>query len=148
MVVKMEEDANFLKRFYEDFTRLHREYNEAVAAGEHDKAIKLGEKIITMLIDILKEKIAANLASPITLKIIDDILKYYERNLSYIQGIKEAAEKIPLLYSYQAKERALETLARDVQELFSLVLGALIILSETSYMFKKKEEEESLRGYV
>ncbi|RLE79732.1 MAG: hypothetical protein DRJ36_03000, partial [Thermoprotei archaeon] len=94
------------------------------------------------------EKIAANLASPITLKIIDDILKYYERNLSYIQGIKEAAEKIPLLYSYQAKERALETLARDVQELFSLVLGALIILSETSYMFKKKEEEESLRGYV
>ncbi|MCD6368627.1 MAG: hypothetical protein J7L38_02380 [Thermoproteales archaeon] len=143
----MSEEALFLKRFYDNFTKMHRDFNDAVIEGNHDEAIKMGEEMIRMLLNILKEKIVSKLTNPITLQIVDDIIKYYERELSYVKGIKEASSSIPLLYSYQAKERALETLARDVEELFSLVLGALLILSEAAYILQKKEEE-NLRGYI
>jgi len=133
-------EDRFLKEFYGEFLELNREYNEAVAKGKYDEAIDLGIKAMNLLLDVVRKRILESLTSQTAIEIVSDIINYYEKGLAYVEGLREASRKVPLLYAYEAKERALETLARDIRELFSFALGALVMLAEISNLARLSNE--------
>jgi len=127
----------FLKEFYSEFMELNTQYNNAVTKGRFDEAIDIGLKTMDLLLDVAKKRVLEALSSRTAIEIVSDIINYYEKDLAYVKGLKEASRKIPVLYAYNAKEKALETLARDIRELFSFVLGALVVLTEIAGLINK-----------
>jgi len=127
----------FLKEFYNEFMELNREYNNAVTKGKYDEAINIGLKTMNLLLDVARKRVLEALSSRTATEIVSDIINYYEKDLAYVKGLKEACRKIPVLYAYNAREKALETLARDIRELFSFVLGALVVLTEVAKLIER-----------
>ncbi len=124
----MSED--FLSNFNEKIKKMYVSYNEAVNNGNYDEALKIGKEIMDSLLKVAKEYILSNLNCPNIRRLVEDIVNYHEKNLGYIEGTEETLTNMPILYTYDAMERALRTLALSIQELFSFVLGALVVLAD------------------
>ena len=136
-------DNKSLEDLYKEFIELQEKYNKAVKSGAYDNAIDIGERLLERLLSTLKKDIRPILKSQIAMKIVDNVANYHEKNLAYVKGIKSASSKIPFIYSFEAKERALETLSTDIQALFNFILGALVISDGILH-----RSEKELRGYI
>jgi len=132
---------DFLRNFNEKFRRMYAKYNEAVNRRDYDEAIKLGKDMLNDLLAIARKYILENLNNPTIRSLVEDILTYHEKNLGYVEGTEEAIEDIPLLFTFEAKERILSTLAPSIQELFSFILGALLVLADirSTTFYRRKE---------
>lgn len=124
----MSED--FLSNFNEKIKKMYVSYNDAVNNGNYNEALKIGKEIMNNLLKVAKEYILSNLNCPNIRRLVEDIVNYHEKNMGYIEGTEETLTNVPILYTYDAMERALRTLALSIQELFSFVLGALVVLAD------------------
>jgi len=135
------DEGAFLAEFNKEFRGMYEAYNKAVSEHKYDEAIKVGEEMLRKLLEVVKSKLLPKLSNPITREVARSIVEYHEKSLAYIEGIKEATSDVPTLYSFEAKERALEAISRNVQELFSFTLGALLVLTEVAIGSKPKGHE-------
>ena len=129
------DDVSFIEEFNSKMKKLYADYNKAINEKKYEYAIKIGKDILRDLLKIAKEQLISNLRSLEIRKIVEDIINYHEKNLGYVEGIEEAMRNVPLIYSYEIKERALATLSSSIQELFSFILGALMIITDINSNF-------------
>ena len=119
-----------IQEFNAKIRQLYANYNKAVNENKYEEAIKIGKEILKDLLFIARRKLITSISSADIRRLVEDIIDYHEKNLGYIEGVEEAVSKIPVLYSFEVKERALATLSASIQELFSFILGALVILAD------------------
>ena len=134
-------EEDFLTEFNREFRKMYEVYNRAVSEHKYDEAIRIGEEMLEELLKVVKERVFSKFTNPVTKEVVRGIIEYHERSLAYIKGVKEATTDIPTLYSFEAKERALEAISKNVQELFSFTLGALLALTEASVRERPKGHE-------
>jgi len=123
-------DALLLEEFNVKIKRMYSDYSKAIAENKYEHAIEIGVNILKELLRVTREYIISSLRTIEVRKIIEDILAHHEKNLGYVEGIEEAISDLPSLYSYEIRERAITTLSSSIQELFSFVLGALIVIAD------------------
>jgi len=139
-------ENSFIGEFNKEFKKLYFDYNRAVSENDFDKAIEIGERILKGLIKISKEHILGVLRNSTIKDLVEDIIAFHEKNLAFIEGTCEAIKDMPVLFTFDTKERAVELLSSSISEFFSFVLGALIILADleaTARNYSTKNEDKS-----
>ncbi len=123
-------ESSFIREFNKEFKKMYFDYNKAVSENDFDKAIEIGEKILQGLIKISREHILTILRNSTIKELVEDIITFHEKNLAFIEGTCEAIKDMPVLFTFDAKERAVELLSSSISEFFSFVLGALMVLAD------------------
>ena len=141
-------EKNFIEEFNKEFKKMYFNYNKAVSENDYDTAIEIGEKILQGLIKISREYILSSMHSETIKSLIEDIIVFHEKNLAYIQGTREAVKSMPVLFTFDAKERAVEILSSSISEFFSFILGALIILADIESMVKNNSSAAKEAGSI
>ncbi len=136
-------EPDFIEEFNREFRQLYLDYNKAVSENDFDRAITTGKKILGGLVKISKEYILPALRSREVRELFEDILSFHEKNLAFVEGTQEAVRDMPVLFTFEAKERAVEILSSSIVEFFSFVLGALIILADIEACGRSAKKEES-----
>lgn len=124
---------NKMKDFSKKFT-------DALEKKDFDKALEIGIDVLTDLTYIAKEDIVGVLSDTYVKGIAEDIVSSYEKTLSYIKGIIDGLKYVSPIYAIGEKERLVHILASAINELFSFIMGALIIVAELSSRSKRNSE--------
>ena len=126
-------DISFIEEFNVKIKKMYSDYNRAIAENKYEYAIELGTGILRELLKVAREYIISSLRSVEIRGIVEDILAQHEKSLGYVEGIEEVVNEIPPLYSYEMREKAITTLSSSIQELFSFILGALMIITDLHF---------------
>ena len=121
-------NISFIEEFNAKIKKLYADYNRAIAENKYERAIEVGIGILKELLEVARSHVISNLRSIEVRGIVEDILAHHEKNLGYVEGIEEAISELPPLYSYEMRERAITALSSSIQELFSFILGALMVI--------------------
>ena len=122
----------------EKMKKFSQEFSQSLERKDFDHALKLSIEILEELILIAREDIVSILQDPYVKSIADDIIKGYEKSLSYVKGIIEGLKYVSPIYSIGEKERLVQVVASSINELFSFIMGALIIVAELSSSNKRE----------
>lgn len=123
-------NISFIKEFNAKIRKMYSDYSRAIAENRYEYAIKLGTGILRELLKVVREHVISSLKNTEIRGIVEDILAQHEKNLGYVEGIEEAVNEVPPLYSYEMREKAITTLSSSIQELFSFILGALMVITD------------------
>jgi len=138
-----------LEAFNERIKRLYADYNRAVDENRYAVAIRIGKEILNDLLTVAREQLIPNVHNPEIRRLIEDIVRYHEKNLGYVEATEDAAENVPPLYQFEIRERALGTLSSSIQELFSFILGAMLVLADVnSTVYRPSKKPESPVGFI
>lgn len=124
----------------EKMKKFSQEFSQSIEKRDFDRALKLSIRILEELIVIAREDIVSALQDPYVKDIADDIIKGYEKSLSYVEGIMEGLKYVSPIYSIGEKERLVQVVVSSINELFSFIMGALIIVAELSSPDTRKNE--------
>ncbi|RLE75401.1 MAG: hypothetical protein DRJ56_05795 [Thermoprotei archaeon] len=123
-------DPSFIVEFNARIKRMYSDYSKAVSESRYERAVEVGTSILRDLLDVARNVVAASLRSPEARRIVEDIIACHEKYLGYVEGVREAVSELPPLYTFEARERAIDTLSSSIQELFSFILGALVVIAD------------------
>lgn len=114
--------------------------SESIDRGNYDEAIDLAMATLEMLLSVARNEVAANLADATVKKIAEDFLVNYEKTLSYARGVKEGLKYMSPIYQPGEKLQLLQILSSAVSELFSFIMGALLVVASLSGPPERREE--------
>jgi len=129
----LEELDETMKEFTEKFSRYLEE-------NKFDEALNLALPVMEKLVKIAKEDIIAALHDPQVKKIAENIISGYENTLAYVEGTLDGLKLVSPIYSIGEKERLLKVVASSINELFSFIMGALIIVADIASVMKQGED--------
>ena len=141
-------EPSFIEEFNREFRQLYLDYNRAVSENDFDRAIATGKKILGGLVRISREYLLPALKSKEVRELFEDILSFHEKNLAFVEGTQEAVKDMPVLFTFEAKERAIEILSSSIVEFFSFVLGALMVLADIEARGRALRREEGEKDVV
>lgn len=123
-------DENIIEKINSEIRKLYDEYTSAVSSNDLDKAIDLGIYIMEKLLHAAQDYVVATVNTPQIREVAKGIISYHEKMLAFVRGTQEALKSMPLIYSFGAKEKAVEVLSNSINGLFSFLLGALVIIAD------------------
>lgn len=121
--VELEEVNKRIRDMYE-------KYNEALSNNNYDAALEVGTRMVEELLRIYEEIVMPVLTDPRVREVAREILSFHEQMLAFVRGTREALRNMPVIYSFGAKEKAVEALTSSINGLFNFVLGSLVVLAE------------------
>ena len=122
--------SNLIEQINVEIKKLYEQYNTAISSNDYDKALVIGIEIIEKLLNTTDKYVISNLSNPSIKEIAKGIVSYHEKTLAYVKGTREALKTMPLIYSFDAKEKAIESLTTSINGLFSFLLGSLVVLAD------------------
>ncbi|OYT31952.1 MAG: hypothetical protein B6U94_01300 [Thermofilum sp. ex4484_79] len=122
--------SNLIEQINVEIKKLYKQYNTAISSNDYDKALVIGIEIIEKLLNTTDKYVISNLSNPSIKEIAKGIVSYHEKTLAYVKGTREALKTMPLIYSFDAKEKAIESLTTSINGLFSFLLGSLVVLAD------------------
>ena len=122
--------SNLIEQINVEIKKLYEQYNTAISSNDYDKALVIGIEIIEKLLNTTDKYVISNLSNPSIKEIAKGIVSYHEKTLAYVKGTREALKTMPLIYSIDAKEKAIESLTTSINGLFSFLLGSLVVLTD------------------
>ncbi len=129
----LEELDKTMKEFTEKFSRY-------LAENKFDEALSIALPTMEKLVKIAKEDIISSLHDPQVKKIAENIISGYESTLAYVEGTLDGLKLVSPIYSIGEKERLLKVVASSINELFSFIMGALIIVADIASAIKHSED--------
>ncbi|MCD6563029.1 MAG: hypothetical protein J7K23_03805 [Thermoproteales archaeon] len=142
---------NIIEEINAEIKKLYEKYNNALSNNEYDIALSIGIEIIEKLLDTTNTYVIANLSNPYVKEVAQGIISYHEKTLAFVKGTQEALKTMPPIYSFDAKEKAIESLTSSINGLFSFLLGSLIILADilsTNNKNKSREDKNTIPRVV
>ncbi len=130
-MTSIKELEEMMKEFSEEFSQLLQE-------NKFDEALDVSLPVLKKLIDIAKNDIVENIRDPTVKKISEEIINGYENTLAYVEGILEGLKLVSPIYSLGEKERLIQVVASSINELFSFIMGALIIVADLTAALSKQ----------
>jgi len=112
-----------MKEFY-------RVLEEDIESNNFDDALNKSVPVLRKLINVARNEVLPNFRDQLVRKIADEIILNYENTLSYVEGSLESLRYVPAIYSYGEKERLVRLVASSINELFSFIMGALLVIAE------------------
>ncbi len=110
-----------------------KKYMEKVSAslehGNYDEAIDLAMQTLETLLSVARSEIVANFVDVNVRRIAENLLVNYEKTLSYARGVKEGLKYMSPIYQPGEKLQLLQVLSAAVSELFSFIMGALLVVA-------------------
>ncbi|MEM0093771.1 MAG: hypothetical protein QXT33_00290 [Thermofilum sp.] len=132
-MVSVQELSEVMKRYMQDISL-------SIDRGNYDEAIDLAMKTLEVLLSVAQNDVVANLADANVRKIAADFLVNYEKTLSYARGVKEGLRYMSPIYQPGEKLQLLQVLSSAVSELFSFIMGALLVVASLTGPAEKREE--------
>jgi hypothetical protein len=108
------------------------EFSDAVSRKDYDAAISLAFMVLEKLVTIARNEVLGVIIDPTVRSLADNYISGYEKTLSYTKGVLEGLKYVSPLYAYGEKEQLVQLLASSVSELFSFIMGALIVVASLS----------------
>ncbi|MCC6002980.1 MAG: hypothetical protein LM590_01395 [Thermofilum sp.] len=108
------------------------EFSDAISRKDYDGAIAMALNVLEKLISIARGEVLGVIVDPTVRSLADNYIAGYEKTLSYTRGVLEGLKYVSPLYAYGEKEQLIQLLASSVSELFSFIMGALIIVASLS----------------
>ncbi len=142
---------NIIEEINAEIKKLYEKYNLALSNNDYDTALSIGIEIIEKLLDTTNTYVIANLTNPYIKEVAKGIISYHEKTLAFVKGTQEALKTMPPIYSFDAKEKAIESLTSSINGLFSFLLGSLVILADilsTNNVSQRKEDKNTIPRVV
>lgn len=121
-MVSVQELNEIMKRYMESVSL-------SINRGSYDEAIELAMKTLEILLSVAHNDVIANLTDENVRKIAENLLVNYEKTLSYTKGVREGLKYMSPIYQPGEKLQLLQILSSAVSELFSFIMGALLVVA-------------------
>ncbi|MHB9302884.1 hypothetical protein [Thermofilum pendens] len=108
------------------------ELSDALQRKDLDSAISREIALLEALIAVAKNEIISVINDPTVKNIAESYVLSHEKTLSYARGVLEGLRYVSPIYALGEKEQIVHLLASSVSELFSFIMGALLIVASLS----------------
>ena len=117
----------------QELDKAMKKYMERVSSslehGNYDEAISLAMQTLEMLLSVARNEIVANFVDANVRRMAEELLVNYEKTLSYAKGVREGLKYMSPIYQPGEKLQLLQILSAAVSELFSFIMGALLVVA-------------------
>ncbi len=114
----------------ENMKKFSEEFSHAIESRNYDKAISIGLDTLRDLLKAVRTHILEALSNPEIKSIAEEIIDQHEKTLSYVEGSIEALKFVSPIYAPGEKERLTGLLSASINELFSFLMGSLIVIAD------------------
>ena len=121
-MVSAQELNNLMKKYTEEMGSL-------ISRGDYDGAISLAMRTLEELLSVARSDVVGVLGDATVRMIADELLTNYEKTLSYARGVYEGLKYMAPIYQPGEKLQLLQVLSSAVSELFSFIIGALLVIA-------------------
>ncbi len=121
-MVSAQELNNLMKKYTEEMSSL-------ISRGDYDGAISLAMRTLEELLSVARSDVVGVLGDATVRMIADELLTSYEKTLSYARGVYEGLKYMAPIYQPGEKLQLLQVLSSAVSELFSFIIGALLVIA-------------------
>jgi len=121
-MVSVQELNNLMKKYTEEMGNL-------ISKGDYDGAISLAMRTLEELLSVARSDVVGVLGDATVRTIADGLLTNYEKTLSYARGVYEGLKYMAPIYQPGEKLQLLQVLSSAVSELFSFIIGALLVIA-------------------
>lgn len=132
-MVSVQELSTMMKKYTEEMVSL-------IGKGDYDSAISLAMQTLEELLSVARSDVVAVLGDATVRIIADELLTNYEKTLSYAKGVYAGLKYMAPIYQPGEKMQLLQVLSSAVSELFSFIIGALLVVASLTGSSSRTEQ--------